>query len=66
LKETHRTDGDTRAKIVVLGGRLRYCILEPVVQEHELPPQRPGIVEPAVPHRVEPVGPVRFQLEFYR
>ena len=66
LRDTHRTGGDTWAKIVDVEGRLRYCILEPDVHEHELSPQRPGIVEPAVPHRVEPIGPVRFQLEFYR
>ena len=25
-----------------------------------------GVIEPAVPHRVELIGPVRFKVEFYR
>ena len=66
LSNSHQTADDTWAKIVVLEGRLRYCILEPEVEEHELSPTRPGIVEPAVPHRVEPIEQVRFRVEFYR
>lgn len=66
LAGTHRTNADTWAKIVVLEGRLRYHILEPEAVEYELSPDWPGIVEPTIPHRVEPVGKVRFQVEFYR
>jgi tellurite methyltransferase len=32
----------------------------------ELSENHPGIVVPEVPHRVEPVGPARFFLVFYR
>lgn len=66
LKESHQTGDDTWAKIVVLEGRLRYCVLEPEAEEHTLSPTRPGIVAPTVPHRVEPIEQVRFRLEFYR
>lgn len=66
LRESHQTGDDTWAKIVVLEGRLRYCILEPEAEEHELSPTRYGIVEPTVPHRVEPIEQVRFRVEFYR
>lgn len=66
LGESHQTGEDTWAKIVVLEGRLRYCTLEPEAKEHELSASCPGIVEPAVPHRVEPIEQVRFRLEFYR
>lgn len=66
LSDSHQTAADTWAKIVVLEGRLRYCILEPAAEEHELSPTRYGIVEPTVPHRVEPIEQVRFRVEFYR
>jgi hypothetical protein len=45
---------------------LHYRILEPVREEHELSRERPGIVEPEVPHEVEPSGSVRFFVEFMR
>ena len=66
LLRSHRTKAGTWAKIVVLEGRLRYRILEPGPEEIELSPERPGIVEPEVPHEVEPVGRVRFRVDFYR
>jgi hypothetical protein len=50
----------------VLEGSLRYRILEPALEEHVLTPGRPGIVEPGVPHEVEPLGNVRFYVEFLR
>ena len=66
LLNFHRTDADAWTKIVVLRGELRYRILGPNVEEHELSPGQPGIVEPGIPHQVEAVGNVRFQVEFYR
>ncbi len=66
LSESHQTGDDTWAKIVVLEGQLRYCVLEPEAEEHTLSPTQPGIVEPTVPHWVEPIDQVRFRLEFYR
>ena len=66
LRRAHRTKAGTWAKIVVLEGRLRYRTLEPDIEEIELSPGRPGIVELEVPHEVEPPGPVRFRVDFYR
>ena len=66
LRRSHRTRAGTWAKIVVLEGRLRYRILEPEIEEVELSPDKPGIVEPEVPHEVEPPGTARFYVEFYR
>ena len=54
------------ARIRVSEGRLRYRILEPALEEHVLTPETPGIVEPGVPHEVEPLGAVRFRVEFLR
>ena len=66
LLRSHRTKAGTWAKIVVLEGRLRYRLLEPEFEEIELSPERPGIVEPEVPHEVEARDPVRFRVDFYR
>ena len=66
LLRSHRTKAGTWAKIVVLEGRLLYRILEPGIEEIELSPERPGIVEPEVPHEVGARGPVRFRVEFWR
>ena len=66
LLDSHETKPGVWAKIVVLEGSLLYRILGPEVEEYELSPERPGVAEPEVPHRVEITGPVRFQLELYR
>ena len=52
------------AQILVLEGRLRYVVDEPALTT-ELGPDRPGVVPPEAQHRVEPLGPVRFQVEFW-
>ena len=52
------------ALIVVLEGRLRFRRLEPFV-ETLLDPAAPGVVAPEEPHEVEPLGEVRFFIEFY-
>jgi tellurite resistance-related uncharacterized protein len=64
LLRRHTTKAGVWGRIHVLEGALRYRILEPVVEEHELSPGRVGVVEPEVPHEVEPQGSVRFYVEF--
>lgn len=66
LLRRHRTRAGTWARIVVREGRLRYRILEPAVEEIELSPGLHGIVEPQIAHEVEPIGRVRFHVEFWR
>ncbi|MCL4790828.1 MAG: DUF1971 domain-containing protein [Gammaproteobacteria bacterium] len=66
LLRGHRTMEGTWGKIIVVEGRLRYRILEPQVEEIELSPGTFGIIEPAVPHEVEPINHVRFYVEFYK
>ena len=66
MRTSHRTKPGTWARIVVLEGRLRYRVLERHVLDIELSPEVPGIVEPDVLHKIEPVGEVRFFIEFYR
>ena len=66
LRRSHRTKAGVWGRIVVLEGRLLYRILEAPVREFTLDADNPGIVEPEVEHEVEPLGPVRFFVEFHR
>jgi tellurite resistance-related uncharacterized protein len=66
LLKSHSTKEGVWGKIVVLEGRLRYRILEPTLEELELGPGSPGVVEPTIKHEVAPVGAVRFYVEFFR
>lgn len=66
LLDQHATKAGVWGTIVVLEGRLRYHIDEPEVEAHVLIPGAPGVVEPGMLHRVEPLGAVRFYVEFFR
>ena len=66
LLRSHTTAAGVWGRIRVLEGCLRYRIVEPQLEEHLLTPALPGVVEPQVKHEVEPVGPVRFCVDFFR
>jgi tellurite resistance-related uncharacterized protein len=66
LGKRHTTREGVWGRIVVLEGSLRYRILEQEPEEVLLGPEREGVVEPEVPHEVEPMGTVRFYVEFLR
>ena len=66
LLRAHQTKAGTWGKIVVLDGKLHYRILEPELQELVPSEEVYGVVEPTVLHEVEPLGDVRFYVEFYR
>ena len=66
LLRSHRTGPGTWGLICVLEGRLLYRVLDPLSERVLDPAGAPGLVEPGVPHEVAPLGPVRFQVEFYR
>lgn len=66
LRRSHTTKPGVWGRICVLQGSLRYRILEPYPEEHVLSPEQPGVVEPEIPHEVEPLGEVRFFVEFLR
>ena len=51
---------------MILEGRLLYRIHESPAGERSLDPDTPGVIEPGVEHEVEPLGHVRFFVEFYR
>lgn len=69
LLKAHTTKAGSWALIHVLEGRLAYRIVDPrrPATETILTPQgAPGVVEPTVLHEVQPLGPVRFYVEFHR
>jgi tellurite resistance-related uncharacterized protein len=64
LRREHSTKAGVWALIHVLEGRLRYRILDPAT-ETVLAPGTPGVVVPQQLHEVEPLGAVRFYVEFH-
>ena len=64
LRQAHTTKEGVWGVIRVLEGCVRYRI---EAQDHDviLSPGTPGLVRPREPHHVEPVGPMRMQVEFY-
>lgn len=65
LRKVHSTKEGTLALIRVLEGQLRLSFPN-TGREEVLTPERPGLVCPAEPHLVEPLGPFRVQVDFYR
>lgn len=66
LLKAHQTKAGTWGKINVTEGKLHYRILEPEFEELLLSNEKFGVVEPTILHEVEPVGKVRFHVEFFR
>jgi tellurite resistance-related uncharacterized protein len=64
LRRNHATKRGVWGRIVVTAGRLRYRVEPPLARTCELDPATPGIVVPEVRHAVEPIGSVRFHVEF--
>ena len=69
LLSDHNTKPGTWGLIHVREGRLRYRVTDPARAPLDViltPEDAPGIVEPAILHCVEPLGPVRFHVAFWR
>lgn len=66
LLQSHTTKEGSWGKIVVISGQLNYQILTEIPEEHTLNSDLPGIIEPQVPHQVNPLGAVEFYVEFHR
>jgi tellurite resistance-related uncharacterized protein len=64
LRHEHRTKPGVWALIQVVEGRLRYRIAG-TPGEQILSPGVNGVVQPEQRHEVEPIGKVRFFVEFY-
>lgn len=65
LKKDHSTKTGVWAKIIVIQGKLRYRV-GALGTDMELSQDKLGIVVPEVLHSVEPLGEVRFFVEFYK
>lgn len=69
LLNDHSTKAGVWGRIRLISGRLRYVITDlrrrPQVLDLD-PGSDPAIIEPKILHRVELVGPVQFQVEFWR
>jgi tellurite methyltransferase len=65
LRRDHSTKPGVWAKIQVIEGKLNYRI-DVLGAQFELSPGAPGIVIPEIRHHVEPIGSVRFFVEFYK
>ena len=50
----------------ILEGQLKYMITEPKEEVVILSDVLSGVVEPTIFHEAEPLGRVRFYVEFYR
>jgi len=69
LLADHTTKAGTWGLIHVAEGRLRYRVTDPRRAPLDMvltPDGPPGVIEPTVRHHVEPLGAVRFHVEFRR
>ena len=66
LTRRHATKRGVWGRIHIVAGTLDYVVEEPVGRSFRLAAGTTGIICPEVEHRVAPMGPVRFRLEFYR
>ena len=66
LTSVHDTKRGAWGKLVVREGSLDYVIPGPPQICERVEAGEFMIIEPEVKHRVEIIGPVRFQVEFYK
>ena len=66
LQSEHATKRGVWARIHVVSGALRYRVGAPVRRSFRIKPSSIAVIVPEVRHRVEPEGPVRFFIEFWR
>lgn len=64
LRQRHRTKAGVWGVVNIVEGRLRLTYLDPP-RETILDPATPGVIAPEETHEVEPLGPVRFFVEFH-
>jgi tellurite resistance-related uncharacterized protein len=64
LRGRHSTKAGVWGVVRVIEGRLKLTYLDPE-SELVLDPRTPGLLLPEQPHFVEPLGPVKMQIDFY-
>src|SRR5687767_7351178 len=68
LLQAHATRRGVWGLIDVVEGRLAYRVTDPRCRPSEqllTPDAAPGVIAPTIVHQVEPLGPVRFYIEFH-
>ena len=65
LCQDHATKAGVWGRIIVESGRLAYIVTE-TGERQILLPGKSGVIAPIARHRVEPLGPVSFYVEFLR
>lgn len=65
LRKEHRTKAGVWGVLRVLSGEVAL-IYGDTGQKVVLSAETPGLLSPRRPHRVEIIGPMRMQIEFYR
>ncbi len=64
LLKDHNTKSGVWGVIHVIKGALEYIIEDS--KPHILTPQKHGIIEPDILHRIKPLGAVNFYVEFHK
>ncbi len=64
LRKDHRTKPGTWGVIRVLDGSVKLTIVDPAT-EIIVTPDRPATILPEQTHFVEPIGPMKMQVDFY-
>lgn len=64
LRAEHRTKAGVWGVIRMIEGRCKLRYPDPSL-DRTLTPENPGLILPEQPHFVEPLGPMRMQVDFY-
>lgn len=65
LLKDHTTKEGVWGKIIITKGKLLYCIYD-TQEEISLDTNHYGVIEPNTLHHIQPLGEVKFQIEFYK
>jgi tellurite resistance-related uncharacterized protein len=65
LRKEHRTRSGVWGVIRVIEGEVRLIRSGGTGEVEILTAERPGVVQPAETHRVEPLGAMRMRVDFY-
>lgn len=66
IRSSQGIEANTWAMVRVLKGRIILRTHGDDAREEDLSPAAPGIIEPQVPHELEPEGAVEFYVQYFR
>jgi tellurite resistance-related uncharacterized protein len=66
LRRSHRLARGVWGRIAMSEGRMRFVSETDPVFEVVITPDAPQPIPPELTHRVEPLGPVRFVIQFFQ